>query len=117
MKTRTQITKLRSDIFVKEDLEGKINSITEPQRGYIRRIFNKMAHINPANAQILDDYLIAVGNDTNPSNNTGSTGSTVGLTGQPHHHKGSNVRQAETNNDNSRLLPVRTKDLHLRTAQ
>jgi hypothetical protein len=29
MKTRTQITKLRSDILVKEDLEGKINSITE----------------------------------------------------------------------------------------
>jgi len=43
-------------------------------------------------------------NTTNPANNTGSTGSTVQLTGQ-HHHKGSNVGQAATNNGNSPTPP------------
>jgi hypothetical protein len=39
-----------------EELERKIYSITEHQRGYMKDIFRRMAHINPANAAILCDY-------------------------------------------------------------
>lgn len=57
---------------------------------------------NPASP----DVFSSAGNVTNPSNNnTGSTGPVVGLTGQHHYDKGSNVGQAETNNGNSPTPP------------
>jgi hypothetical protein len=53
---RAQITKLRSEIFVKNELEGEISSvteITERQRRSIRRIFSKMVQFDPSEARIL----------------------------------------------------------------
>jgi hypothetical protein len=56
--------KLKRNI-IPEGLEGKINSITEHQRRYIRNIFLTMAQVNPTNAAILYDYLVAEQNELN----------------------------------------------------
>jgi hypothetical protein len=62
--------KLKSNIILPEELERKINSITEHQRGNIRSIFLTMAQINPTNAAILYDYLVAQQNELNIKEST-----------------------------------------------
>ncbi|MGB6673495.1 MAG: hypothetical protein WBE34_13770, partial [Candidatus Nitrosopolaris sp.] len=57
-------------ILSPEGLERKINSITEHQRKYIRNIFLKLAQVNPTNAPILYDYLMAQQNELNIKEST-----------------------------------------------
>jgi hypothetical protein len=62
--------KLKRNIILPEELERKINSITEHQRRYIRSIFLTMAQVNPTNAAILCDYLVAEQNELNIKEST-----------------------------------------------
>ena len=70
MQNRGQITKLQCNARLEEDLERKINSITEQQRGYIRCVFKKMAQANPRNGDVLYDYLITQQNELNIKEST-----------------------------------------------
>jgi hypothetical protein len=60
-----QSIKSKSSNTIAEELERKIISITEQQRGYIKSIFFKMAQSNPTNAAILHDYVVAQQNELN----------------------------------------------------
>jgi integrase len=63
--------KLKRNITLHEiELERKINAITEYQRRYIRSIFLTMAQVNPTNATILCDYLVAEQNELNIKEST-----------------------------------------------
>src|SRR5215831_18569531 len=62
--------KLKRNIILPEELERKISSITEHQRRYIRSIFLTMAQVNPTNAAILCDYLVAEQNELNIKEST-----------------------------------------------
>jgi hypothetical protein len=64
-------TKLKSNIILLPDeLERKINSIAEHQRSYIQSIFLTMAQVNPTNAAILYEYLVAQQNELNIKEST-----------------------------------------------
>ena len=68
MQDQSQITKLHQQSTtssLSQELERKIDSITQYQKGYIKSIFKKMASINPDNAITLYDYLIAQQNELN----------------------------------------------------
>jgi hypothetical protein len=62
--------KLKSNIILPEELERKINSVTEHQRAYIRSIFLRMIQVNPTNAAILYDFLVAQQNELNIKEST-----------------------------------------------
>ncbi len=70
MQNQGQITRLQCNASPEEDLERKINSITEQQRGYLKSIFKKMAQANPHNGVILYDFLITQQNELNIKEST-----------------------------------------------